>query len=446
MKKIFISMMILLMIFVPNSVNAAGYISTGTKSLTIEIGSSKTFTITAYNAVGDVAIVSDDTSIATVNKSFFETGVVGEGTTKKVTVTVKGISIGSTKIRLDVDGATFDGERLSDKDQVITVNVVEKKIDTRSTNNKLKSLSIEGHKIEKVNDNNYTLTVSNNVTSVKVLAVAEDGKAKIAGVGFYDLVVGVTNIKVVVTAENGSKNTINIKVTRRDGYYLGDLEGLLDSDNNNVDIILTEEKIEKNVIEKIKDSKKNVVLNYYDKNKKLIYSWVIDGSKIGTTMDVLTKIENVPSTDEIYDVVNYADGVYVSVLQEGSLPGGTKLRANVSDKYSDGEELNIYGYENGKMTKISGGVKVVSGYVEFTVSKGMDYFITKADLKTAVEVLKSDSGINLYLVISIVELFIILILVLFLMKKKKNNIVYSSKLDKLFTMEENVFPINVNHN
>ena len=163
-------------------------------------------------------------------------------------------------------------------------------------------------------------------------------------------------------------------------------------------------------------------------------------------MDVLTKIENVPSTDEIYDVVNYADGVYVSALQEGSLPSGTKLRANVSDKYSDGEELNIYGYENGKMTKISGGVKVVSGYVEFTVSKGMDYFITKADLKTVAEVLKSDSGINLYLVISIVELFIILILVLFLMKKKKNNTVYSSKLDKLFTMEENVFPINVNHN
>ena len=124
------AVLILLMIFVPNSVNAAGYISTGTKSLTIEIGSSKTFTITAYNAVGDVKITSSDTSIAKVSSSSFETGAVGDGATKKGTITVTGVSVGTTKIKLDVSGATFDGEKLNDQDQEIVVTVVEKKIDS----------------------------------------------------------------------------------------------------------------------------------------------------------------------------------------------------------------------------------------------------------------------------------------------------------------------------
>ena len=53
--------------------------------------------------------------------------------------------------------------------------------------------------------------------------------------GTHDINVGENNIEVIVTAENGSQNKINIKVTRKDGYYLEDLDSALK--NNKTDDI-----------------------------------------------------------------------------------------------------------------------------------------------------------------------------------------------------------------
>lgn len=439
MKKTIVSILIFFMMLFPSGVMASGYISTNTKTLTIEIGSSKTFTIVAYDAIGDVTIKSENTDIATVNKSFFETGLVGEKATKKQSIIVKGISLGTTKINLDVDGATFTGEELSSYDQVIVVNVVEKKVDTRSNNNKLKNLSIEGFDLVKVNDNNYSLIVSNSVSSIKVLAEVEDVKAKVSGDGIYDLKVGENTITVTVTAENGIKNNIKIKVTRKDGYYIDDLDDLLKNDDKNIDIILNKDmKITKENINDIKNSLKNVTFNYYDEDKKLSYSWIIDGSKINQSMEILTTLSNSPSDESIYEVVNYVDGKYINVMQEGNLPSGIKLRVNVSDKYSDGSSLNIYKYVNGRMELVSDNINVISGNLEFNVIEGTDYFITKANLNTVEDIVLPE--INIYMIISILELIIIIILicVLIISKKKKK---HSKKADELFMMENNVFPV-----
>ena len=76
-----------------------------------------------------------------------------------------------------------------------------------------------------------------------------------------------------------NKNIYTIKVTRSDGYYIEDLDKLLNDDNiNDINVnINVDSVISTEVIEKIKNSKKIVKLNYFDENKKLIYSWTIDG-------------------------------------------------------------------------------------------------------------------------------------------------------------------------
>lgn len=439
MKKIFLSIVLVCFILFPSSVMAEGYISTGTKTLTIEQGSKKTFTITAYNSVGDVTITSENSSIAKVSPGFFETGIVGEGTTKKGTITVTGVSIGTTKIKLDVDGATFSGDKLGSKDQEIVVNVVAKKVDTRSSNNKLKSITAEGYDLVKVNDTNYTLTVGNGVTSIKITAVAEDSKANVTGTGVYDLKTGENKITVTVTAENGSKNTITVKVTRKDGYYLEDLSRLLKESNKDIDIILDKNsKITKEDINNIKNSGKNVSLNYYDSNKKLLYSWIIDGNNIKGSSDVVTSISSNPRDEKIYEKINYSEGIFVSLLNEGNVPEGIKVRVNVSDKYSNGDKVNIYHYGNSKLTLVGNEVRVVDGYIEFKVNKNSDYFITKANLNV---VSSGVMGMNIYIIISVVEFLVIMVL-LFIKKKgnKGENVIYSGKLEKLFMVEENIFP------
>lgn len=82
-----------------------------------------------------------------------------------------------------------------------------------SDNNNLSSLVIEGHEFEfDKNKTDYNLTVPNDTTSVKVGATAEDGKARVSGIGDFEVKEGDNLIEVVVTAENGDKKTYKLNV------------------------------------------------------------------------------------------------------------------------------------------------------------------------------------------------------------------------------------------
>ncbi len=84
----------------------------------------------------------------------------------------------------------------------------------KSNNNKLSSLEIEEGKITpnfSKDVTEYTINLSKDVTSINIAAKAEDTKSKISGIGSIKVKPGVNNIKVVVTAEDGSKKTYTIK-------------------------------------------------------------------------------------------------------------------------------------------------------------------------------------------------------------------------------------------
>jgi len=44
------------------------------------------------------------------------------------------------------------------------------------------------------------------------------------------------------------------------------------------------------MIDKIREKKKLVNFNYYDENKSLKYTWIVDGNKVSNPKDVLTTI------------------------------------------------------------------------------------------------------------------------------------------------------------
>ena len=434
MKKFLSSIILALFVLFPVSVFAEGYVSASPSSLTIEQGSSKSFTITAYNAIGDVSIKSNNNGIASVSTGEWGTGMVDEKQTKTGTVTVTGNSVGTTTITLTIDAATFDSEDLAGQTKTITVNVVTKPTPTPtptpqpennlSKNNNIKSLSIEGYELVKVDNNNYTLTVTSDVTSISVNATAEDSKAKVTGIGAKELVVGENNIEVIVISESGVQNKINIKVTRKDGYYLDDLDSILKSNKiQDADIIINNDsKISKEDINKIKESKKILRLNYYDDNKKLLYSWSINGKEIKESKEFSTLINfTADNIEEIYKISNYADGIYINFKHDGTLPTGTKVKLYVGEKFANESIVNLYHYnkEEKLLEPIKEDLIVKSGYIEFDLEHCSDYFVTMSTIGSVNDDASSSS--NMLLIIIIVSILIIIGLVTFIVIKFKPN-------------------------
>lgn len=88
----------------------------------------------------------------------------------------------------------------------------------KSSDSTLKSLTIEGCELYPEftpETKEYSVKVGNDVTSVNIVATANDSKAscKLEGV-YQDLAIGENTATVVVTAEDGSTNRYIIKITR----------------------------------------------------------------------------------------------------------------------------------------------------------------------------------------------------------------------------------------
>lgn len=96
-----------------------------------------------------------------------------------------------------------------------TLTIVKK--DNRSTNNYLKSLDVKSAKI-KFNKYtlNYNIIVDNSVDTIDIVAQVEDSKANVTGTGKKKLNLYLNTFNVVVTAENGTKRTYRINVSRKD--------------------------------------------------------------------------------------------------------------------------------------------------------------------------------------------------------------------------------------
>mgnify|MGYP004568972435 CR=1 FL=1 len=69
MKSFFKNILFLIILLCPLKVFAAGNIWASKTSITLEVGNSTTFNISAYNTIGDVSIASNNSNIAAVDKS-----------------------------------------------------------------------------------------------------------------------------------------------------------------------------------------------------------------------------------------------------------------------------------------------------------------------------------------------------------------------------------------
>ena len=315
-----------------------------------------------------------------------------------------------------------------------TIRVIRKDADGNygavSKDNYLKSLSVEGYKIDFNKDVlEYNIEVENLVDSVNVKALVNHETATYEVEGNTKLSVGTNSVKVKVTSESGDVRTYIINVNRKSDAPTVIVSGLKDTlakttaKEVNVDIKDDNTILEKDVVKAIKDSKKKVLFNIYTGNL-IKYAWLFDGANITKeeAVDLFVKFSS-DNAENINKLTNYSEAVYLDVVHEGDIPNNTKIKIYVGDRFNDYDRVNIYSYnkDNNSMDTIHNNVEVLNGYVEFDVTNGNELILTRATLE------KVNSGNIIWIIISVVEFVLLLGVGVFIFIKYKNLIKKGNK-------------------
>ena len=197
-------------------------------TVTVKVSSSDTLGSWQFNISYDkkrLSLVSGDTSIVGY----------GDGTYKSKSYTYKFKAISTGSATISVDNAKivdWDSEQaISTSAGDLTLTIKEPVVINYSSDNNLKSLSVEGFTISPEFNKStleYSATLDANTTKVKINATVNDSKAKLSGTGEKEVKEGNNPFEIVVTAENGSSKTykLNLVVPEKDPikYSFGDKE------------------------------------------------------------------------------------------------------------------------------------------------------------------------------------------------------------------------------
>jgi surface antigen len=109
---------------------------------------------------------------------------------------------------------TKDTTKDTSKNTTVTKKTTPQTV-TLSSDNNLSDVKLSYGSIDFNKDVlNYDIEVSNEIDSIDIDATAEDEKATVIGIGTYSLTEGLNEIKLTVTAEDGSAKEYIINVTR----------------------------------------------------------------------------------------------------------------------------------------------------------------------------------------------------------------------------------------
>lgn len=305
--------------------------------------------------------------------------------------TVTGTGTKSLKVYSNAFNIVVTAENGSKKTYTVTILRKDEAGRTAplSTNNTLKSLTVEGYNLEFVATTlNYNLTVENNISNLVIKAEANDSKATVVIDKSDALKIGDNSIKVTVTAENGDKKIYTLMIKRKNEgptTTIGELLNIISDTASsviNVDINDNNTTLTEDILDSIKSNKKNILINQYDNNKTILYKWEINGSNVTDKTPINTSISfDTENKDLIGSLTNYADNLYLNFSHIGALPASTYISINVASKYKDGSKVNLYAFnkEEQKITKVYDNLVVSNGYVKFELNHCSEYVLSMSD-------------------------------------------------------------------
>ena len=207
--------------------------SAATISLTNVQGTNNNYdTLNGSNVTKTINIKSNNNNLSslsitggTLNPSFNAGTTSYNVSTESGSVTVSGttednnatIIEGLGNHNLNYGNNTINVTVKSETGQTKTYTIVVNRVDNRSENTNLKTLTVDNGSLSpSFNKDTTSYTVSTESASIKVSGTTEDGKSTINGVGTHNLNYGNNTINIEVTSEKGTKKTYTIVANRKD--------------------------------------------------------------------------------------------------------------------------------------------------------------------------------------------------------------------------------------
>lgn len=395
-----------------------------TRQLTIKMVSDNSYLKTLTVSQGSLSFTKTTTNYVVIVENNISSIVLG-ATADYSKSSISGLGTKTLAIYSNVFNIVVTAENGSKR--TYTVEVQRKDANglaaPPSTNNNLQEIKIEGFDEFNATFNKdtleYTLNVGNLVTDLVVTAIAEDLKS-IIDITSAPLVVGSNTITIKVTAENGDIKTYLITVNRSSDVPTVDedeiIEALKTVTTPSIGLNMPSSwEISTEILSALKTSGKTliVVMKLADQT---LYEWLIDGTMLIDTTAIKVKITfGSDDQDKIDALTNYASGLVLNFDENLSLPENTILRISVSPTYQDGDKINLYYYDSkaNKMSLSEKDLLVSGGKIEIPLTHTSTYFLSQTQMKIP--------GIldYLFVLVSIIESFIIVLLLLRLRRPRK---------------------------
>ena len=289
-KSIIIIFLIILICMISKSYAAS--FSAKAANNTLNVGDTTTLTITANDCGGKFILSSSDKNVVSISES----PKWVENTSTAVTLTAKKAGTATITVSaFDVSDKSGNNAITGSQSVTITVKAPEEVKSSSTTNNTntnsntninnntgnnssqssyvapvqtkssdatLKSVKVGG---KTYSNPGSTITASNvlaNISSITISAETNNSKAKVTGTGTKDLVTGTNIFQLTVTAEDGSKKTYKVRVTKL--AEENQTPNVIESSNSN-DLKLTSLEVEGiNIFPGFKDDVYEYTANFHD--------------------------------------------------------------------------------------------------------------------------------------------------------------------------------------
>lgn len=400
-------------------VYAAPSASISVSSSTIEKGSSVTATLTIKNVASWQVTITSSGSTSGCTQTFSDVTSDGENTTKKLSVTCKSTSTGTINFVASGNATSSDGSKtqISTSKKVTVVTPREK-----STNNKLKSLSVEGFEISpefSKDVNEYVVNVPSTVDKITISASKADSYATLEGTGEKTIEEGTNSFEIIVTSETGISNTYKLIVNVED----------LDPINVEIDgKKYTVVKVAKNLIKPELFEETTIKIGEYE-----IPAFINETSKY-----TLVGLKDDKGTIELFI---YSDGKYEKYNDYNSnsitlvflKPDKIPLNFKKTTMLINEQDTTIY-YNNSEILVY--GINIVTGEKNFYSYDKTEKTLQLFDIESYEKEIQEQQN-NKYLVYGLsIGILLMLLLVMLLSSK-------CSKLSKLVKLNEKIKNIQV---